>query len=785
MTLVTASAPITVLLDPLHHLEREDDSDGQVRWSAVGVDPQFRVSHHGGERFDAGWYLLELELHAEEGYLDNPCFYPDYGHGSGDQARVPIPRPDVAHASLRTVVRFDHEVRHLRFDPSTAPCVFRIGAMRLTRIGKIAAAGTMLRRLISRIAAQPSLLRAASSDMFAAVRAGGMRGFGDWLYRFHEAHHVGVSLDYQAWIQRFDTLNEGDLRYMRERARSFAHKPVISVLVPVYNTPEEWLRRCIDSVLAQTYEHWQLCIADDASTAPHVARVLAQYAARDPRITVVSRTRNGHISEASNSAFQAATGTYIALLDHDDELARHALYLMAKALNEQPALKLIYSDEDKLDDQGVRFDPYFKPDWNPELFLSHNMVCHLTVYEAELIRDLGGFRRGFEGSQDYDLALRCVARLRPDEIGHVPHVLYHWRAIAGSTALSGSAKAYAEDAGRRALVEHMKAVGEAGAMVTPVTGGYRVKRSLGASEPKVSLIIPTRDRVDLLSRCVESILDITRYRNFEILIVDNQSREPETLAYFSNIQPRGDIRVLSYDAPFNYSRLNNFAAGQAHGDVLGLINNDIEVLHEDWLEEMLAHAVLPQNGAVGAMLYYPDDRIQHAGVIIGLGGVAGHAYTAMPRGYPGQHHRAQLTQNLTAVTAACLLVRRNVFDQVGGLDESFEVAFNDIDFCLRVAQRGYRNVWTPWAELYHYESATRGYEDNPMKKARFDGEVTRMLARWGDSLRWDPAYNPNLGLEGHNFPLAVPPRLPVKESCRDGRAVFVQGGDWLSLDANG
>ncbi len=776
MTPAAAPGRIALSLRPLHHLEQEHAVDGRDRWSAVGVDPQFRVSHRDGERFDAGWYLLELELHVEEGYLDNPCFYPDYGQGSGDQARVPIPKPETPYATLRTVVRFDHDVRRLRFDPSTAPCVFQIGTMRLTRIGKLAAAGLMLRRLVSRVAAQPSLLRVVSSDLVAAVRAGGVRGFGDWLYRFHEAHHVGISLDYQAWIQRFDTLNEGDLRQMRDRARSFAHKPVISVLVPVYNTPEEWLRRCIDSVLAQVYGHWQLCIANDASTAPHVARALAEYAARDPRITVVSRPVNGHISEASNSALQAATGTYIALLDHDDELAPHALYLMAKAINEQPALKLIYSDEDKLDDQGVRFDPYFKPDWNPELFLSHNMVCHLTVYEAGLIRSLGGFRRGFEGSQDYDLALRCVARLDAGEIGHVPHVLYHWRAIAGSTALSGGEKSYAQEAGKRALEEHMRATGHPDAQVTPVTGGYRVKRSLGSAEPKVSLIIPTRDRVDLLERCVESILDVTSYRNLELLIVDNQSSEPETLAYFDKSAARGNIRVLPYDAHFNYSRINNFAARQATGEVLGLINNDIEVIHADWLEEMVTHAMLPQNGAVGAMLYYPDDHIQHAGVIIGLGGVAGHAYVSMPRGFPGQHHRAQLTQNLTAVTAACLLVRRSVFEEVGGLDESLEVAFNDIDFCLRLAQRGYRNVWTPWAELYHYESATRGYEDSPQKKERFDGEVAKMQARWGRSLLWDPAYNPNLGVNGHNFPLAIPPRLPMRESLRSGRAVLVHPG---------
>lgn len=772
-------------LQPVHHLEHDVDADGATHWSAVGVDPQFRVSHAGGEHFAAGWYLLELDLRVEEGYLDNPCFYPDYGKGSGDATRVPIARPEASEGVLRCVVRFDHDARHLRFDPSTAPCVFQVRGIRLTALGKVAAAWRMLTRLAQRVLAQRSLLRVAATDMVDAVRADGVRGFGEWLYRFHEAHDMGVSLDYQAWIQRFDTLNEGDLRQMRERARAFKARPLISVIVPVYNTPEVWLRRCIDSVLAQAYEHWQLCLADDASTAPHVGRVLAEYAARDARISVVTRARNGHISQASNSAIEVARGDYLALLDHDDELAPHALYLMAKALNEQPGLKLVYSDEDKLDEHGVRFDPYFKPDWNPDLFLSHNVVCHLTLYDAALVRGLGGFRRGLEGSQDYDLALRCVARLRDDEIGHVPHVLYHWRAVAGSTALSGSEKAYAEDAGRRALEEHLAATGESGAQVSAVTGGYRVRHPLPGT-PLVSIIIPTRDRIDLLKRCIDSILERTRYRHFEILVVDNQSRDPATLAYFEELRAREDVRVLPYDAPFNYSRINNFAAAQARGEVLALVNNDIEVIDGGWLEEMASHAMRPGNGAVGAMLYYPDDRIQHAGVIIGLGGVAGHAYTAMPKGFPGQHHRAQLTQNLTAVTAACLLVRKDVFEEVGGLDESLEVAFNDIDFCLRIAEHGYRNVWTPWAELYHYESASRGYEDNPVKKARFDGEVARMQARWGKSLLWDPAYSPNLGVNGHNFPLAIPPRLPMRESLRGGRAVLVHAprrGPRATLDS--
>lgn len=769
---------ISLSLRPIHHLERLPDAEARQCWAAVGVDPQFLVSHQHGPAFASGWYLLRIDLRVREGYLNNPCLYPDYGTGRSDGSRINFPCLADGVGSVVAVVRFDHDVRSLRFDPSVSPCTFELSEISLTRIDKFSAASRMVAKLASRLLRKPSLLRAFVRDAWASFFRAGLPGLGDCLYRMHESRAVGgvPSLDYAAWTEKFDRLTDADLAAIRRGIASLARKPLISVVVPVYDTPEVWLRCCIDSVLAQHYPHWELCIADDASTAPHVAGVLAAYAAQDPRIRVVSRERNGHISEASNSALMLARGEFIALLDHDDELAPHALYLVAKAISERPGLKLIYSDEDKLDKDGVRFDPYFKTDWNPELILGHNMVCHLGVYHTDLVRRVGGFRRGYEGSQDHDLTLRCVSRLQPEEIGHIPHVLYHWRAIEGSTALSGSSKRYAEEAGKRAIEEYLAETGEPRARVEVVVGGYRVRYGLPAVLPKVSLVVPTRDRVDLLRTCIDSIRSLTTYRNYEIVVVDNQSSEPATLDYFATLRDAGNVRVIAYDAPFNYSRMNNHAVRETDGELVALVNNDIEVVEGDWLGEMVSHAIRPQTGAVGAMLYYPDDTIQHAGVIVGLGGVAGHVYVGMPRGYPGQHHRARLTQNLTAVTAACMLVRRSVFDEVGGLDETFEVAFNDIDFCLRVASRGYRSVWTPWAELYHHESATRGYEDSPAKKARFNGEVNRMIERWGEALRWDPAYNPNLGLEGHDFPLSIPPRLPMRDSLRDGRTVL--SGQW-------
>ncbi|WP_262378637.1 glycosyltransferase family 2 protein [Luteimonas viscosa] len=586
-----------------------------------------------------------------------------------------------------------------------------------------------------------------------------MSGAADALLRRYNLRHDLRPDAYAAWVRHFDSFDGSDLAALRSRADTLGRVVEFSVLVPVYNTPEQWLRRCIESVLAQAYPHWQLCLADDASSDPAVSRVLEEYAAKDPRVRVVRRERNGHIARASNTALEMATGAYVALLDHDDELRPHALLEMAQAIAGDPALDLLYSDEDKLDGDGQRFDPYFKPDWDPDLLRSQNYVCHLSVIRTSLVRAVGGFRPGFEGSQDHDLVLRCSERIDPARIRHIPKVLYHWRAIEGSTALTRDAKDYAAAAGVRAVDEHLRRC-HPGARAEELSHGhYRVRWPLPEAAPKVSLLVPTRDRANLLRTCVESIFERTDYPDFEVVVIDNQSSEPDALQYLAELDRRDRVRVLRFDAPFNYSAINNWAAGQCDGAVLGLVNNDIEVLSREWLSEMVSHAVRPGIGAVGAMLYYPDDTIQHAGVVLGVHGVAAHAYCGMPRGYPGHGGRVRVAQRLSAVTGACLVVRRSVFEQVGGLDESLQVAFNDIDFCLRVREAGYRNLWTPFAELYHHESASRGSEDTEEKRARFVGEVEAMLHRWSPQLRCDPAYNPNLSLSGLNSEYAFPPRL--------------------------
>jgi GT2 family glycosyltransferase/glycosyltransferase involved in cell wall biosynthesis len=573
--------------------------------------------------------------------------------------------------------------------------------------------------------------------------------------------------DYATWVRRFDTPTLAETISWRARieALAAAERPLVSVLMPVYNTPETWLVKAIESVRAQWYPHWELCIADDASTAPHVRRLLEDYLRRDARIRVTFREKNGHISAASNSALAFATGEFTVLLDHDDELAPHALAEIVFAFAAAPTRVFIYSDEDKLDELGRRFDPYFKPDWNPDLLLGQNYTCHLSAFRTTRLRAIGGFREGLEGSQDWDLTLRATEGLKPAEIHHIPRILYHWRAIPGSTALVIDQKEqYPFVAARKALADHLERTGVPAELV-PVAGHHwRIKRPLPSPVPKASIIIPTRNNDALLRVAIDSLLAKTAYPNFEIIVVNNHSDEPATLAYFEELR-RQDVRVIDFEAPFNFSALNNFAARQAAGSVLAFLNNDIEVISTDWLDEMVSQALRLEIGAVGAMLYYPDDTVQHAGAVLGLtgpagrDGVAGHAFKGARRGSEGQRNRLRLVQNYSAVTAACLVVRRAVFDEVGGFNErNLAVAFNDIDFCLRVRKAGHWNLWTPFAEFYHHESASRGLEDTPEKIARFQSEVAYMRSTWGAILDADPAYNVNLSLQHEDFSLSFPPR---------------------------
>lgn len=534
--------------------------------------------------------------------------------------------------------------------------------------------------------------------------------------------------------------------------------PVISVIMPVCDPPIDVLELAIASVREQSYPHWRLCIADDASRDSEVRRVL-EIAAADPRIVVIQRATRGHISAASNSALAAATGDIVCFLDHDDLLAPSALDVVASIFRKHPDAGLVYSDEDKIDENGVRFDPHFKPDWDLDLLLSQNYLCHLMSIRRSLVEAVGGFRVGVEGSQDHDLALRVAERLRPEQIHHIPRILYHWRAAPGSTALGADSKPYAMEATRRVLQDHHDRLGD-GATVRTTASGWRARLLPPDPPPLVSVIVPTRDRCELLRRCLDGLTDGTRYPLIEILVVDNGSHEVETRKFLRRVQESGRARIIDAPGDFNFSRLNNLAAVTARGDVLCFINNDVEPLNPDWLDEMVSHATRRAIGVVGAKLLYPDRRIQHGGIVLCGEHVARHLHVGLEADAHGYWGRAVSVQSLAAVTGACMVVRREVFDTIGGFDEEFAVDFGDIDLCLRAGAAGYRTLWSPHAVLLHHESASRGTYFTAAKRTRYQAEREKMVARWGASLDKDPHYNVNLSIDAEDepFDLAFPPR---------------------------
>jgi len=553
--------------------------------------------------------------------------------------------------------------------------------------------------------------------------------------------------EYRRWVNRFEP-KPADLS--KQKQTKFSRSPKVSIVVPVYNPPDAYLEAMIQSVLAQTYLNWELCLAD-ASTKPDVRGILDRHAAGDARVRVQFLGENRGIAGNSNAALDMATGDFVTLVDHDDTLAPFALFEVLTAINDNPEADFFYSDEDKLDRTGERVEPNFKPDWSPETLRSRNYICHLTVLKKSLVREIGGFRTGFDGAQDYDLVLR--ASESAERIVHIPHVLYHWRMHEQSTAANKGSKSYAFDNGKRALAEHLvRSKVDASVHDGPSLGTYQVIYHL-RTQPLVSVIIPNKDHPEMLARCVES-LKKSSYANFELLVVENGSQRSETFAYYREIEKLPNVQVLEWGKPFNYAAVNNFAAARASGELLLFLNNDVESINPDWVEALVKIAVQPGVGAVGAKLYYADDTIQHAGIVVGMGGVAGHSHLSFPRQAAGYMQRLTYTQNVAAVTGACLLSPKVAFDRVGGFDEAFVLAFNDVDFCLKVLKAGYRVVWTPDAELYHFESKTRGPEDTDEKQKRFKREYDLFHLKWGEFLKLgDPYYSPHFRLDRPDFAL--------------------------------
>ena len=550
---------------------------------------------------------------------------------------------------------------------------------------------------------------------------------------------------YEDWLAKH-RLTPERLAALREETRQLAYRPIISVVVPVYDIAEAWLRGAIESVREQAYENWELCLVNDASPAPHVRPVLDEYAALDARVRVAHLGENAGIAGASNHGLELATGEFVGFLDHDDVLYPDALAEVVRRLDRDPALDVVYSDEDKIEPDGRRSSPFFKPDWSPDLLLACNYICHFSVYRRSLLEVLGGFRAGFDGSQDYDLVLRVTERTR--RIAHIPKILYGWRKVPGSAAATVAAKPYAYRAGQVAIADALARRG-ADAKVEMFAPGHHQVRYALRGNPKVSILVPMRDRADLTRQCVTSIESKSTYKNIELLVIDNGSVEEASRRVLDELALRH--RVVRYERPFNYAAINNFGAAQVTGDYLLFMNNDTEVVTPDWLEAMLEHAQRPEVGAVGAKLLYPDRRIQHAGVLL-LGtelAVADHAFKHLPEDTDAWFALARVARNVSAVTAACMMVRREVFEELGGFDERLRVAFNDVDLCLRMRQAGYLVVYTPLATLIHHESATR--------KALHPPEDERLAReRWRELLAaGDPYYNPNLSRARLDFALDI------------------------------
>ena len=533
-------------------------------------------------------------------------------------------------------------------------------------------------------------------------------------------------------------------------------RPLFSILTPVYNTPASWLREALESVCNQVYQEWELCLADDGSTRQETLDVLEEFRVRDPkRIKYERLPGNSGIAVASNTAARLATGTFLALLDHDDVLTPDALLEMALCLEQTPEADLLYSDEDKLTMAGELVQPFYKPDFSPELLLAQNYLCHFSAIRTSVFWDVGGFHEGVDGSQDFDLFLRVTEVARSVE--HIPKILYHWRMVPGSTAADISAKGGPwHESSRQALRaaiarRHWQAEVKDGLL--PDT--YRVRFAVAPTE-QVTIIIPTKDKVEFLRACIESIRKHTTHPSHEILVISNNSEQEETYAYLECAMRDKILRFLRYDMPFNYAAINNFAVRHCESPYLLFLNNDTEVTNAEWLTSMLEFAQHKAIGAVGAKLLYRDGTIQHAGVVLGIGGIAGHSHRYMVEHSPGYFGQLNVIRNYSAVTAACLLTRREVFEAVGGFNEDLAVAFNDVDFCLEVCKAGYRIVYTPYARLYHYESASRGSDTTLENAGRFRTEIAYMLAKWGPWLQYDPYYNPNLTLCREDFSLKTP-----------------------------
>lgn len=549
-----------------------------------------------------------------------------------------------------------------------------------------------------------------------------------------------IKSQYNIWFKKH-TPSKDEIKRQQKDSLTFKYLPKISIITPVYNPPSKYLILCLESVIKQSYQNWELCLTDDCSTNSEIKKILNDYLKKDHRIKVIYRSINGHISQASNSSLKIATGEFIALLDHDDELAPQALYKIVNFLNIHPNADLIYSDEDKLETNGVHTEPSFKPEWSPDMFLSTNYLCHLTVIRKSLVNKINGFTKGLEGSQDYDLFLRITEITQ--NIFHIPDILYHWRKIPGSTAAVYSTKSYANQASIKSLKNHIQRTKTKATVINGIQQGtFRIIYQI--STPLISIIIPNKDNVNYLQKCIESITQKSTYKNYEIIIIDTGSLNSKTFNYYQKLKSNFKIKLLNWDKEFNFSQVNNFAVKKSIGDYLLFLNNDTEIITPDWIESMLQLAQKEEIGAVGCKLIFKNDDIQHAGVFLSVGGIANHNFYRLPdkisQPFPLLNSK-DMIRNFSAVTGACLLINKKKFLSVDGFDTIFKIAYNDIDLCLKLNQLGYRTAYTPFAKLYHYQSVSISKNRN---QSQFKKEQELMTKRWESTINNDPFYNPNL-----------------------------------------
>ena len=724
------------------------------QWTAIGDDPQF-VCEFPWLDLHTGWYMISLNIQCTN-VFDVAKFYIDRGAGFQEAESIEI--PDQSCRVAKRIVKFERKISRIRFDPQTCSGVFNVQELVISPVAFKFAEDRMLKKLMRR---WPASYDDSVSGTRKLIKAESQRSGQNYQILLDRKYSSLFSIskesqNYKDWIEKVEPLSYPGPNEL-EALEVSSERPLISVIFPTFNTDSELLDKAIQSVVDQSYSHWQLCISDDGSKSDATIGVIRRWLEQDDRIVANFKEESCGIAINTNSALALAEGQFCVFLDHDDLLARHALFEVAKRTVNHRELKLIYSDEDKINGNGERVDPHFKPDWNPDLLLSQNYICHLVAIRRDVIDQVGGCRSGFEGAQDHDLLLRVTRSISDFEISHIPQVLYHWRMTVDSTAATSEAKSYSSNSGIAAVRDYLSDVQpSAKVLAGKFPNTYRVKWGLPEDTPKVSIIIPTRDGLNILSQCIDSVLERTDYPNYEILVVDNESADTATLDYLKTLQKTDNIRVLKYKGAFNYSAINNYAVEHAEGSVITLMNNDIEVISEDWLSEMVSHALRSDIGCVGAKLLYKNNMIQHAGVILGIGGVAGHAHKYFDAESEGYFSRLHLVQNLSAVTAACLCVEKSVYEKADGLNEKeLKVAFNDVDFCLRVGAMGLKNVWSPYAVLYHHESVSRGHDNTEEKKARFNSEAKYMQQQWGELLLADPAYNRNLTRVREDFSLAA------------------------------